>query len=101
MRAPLKDRGHEFIACSLNGNGLLSSWFKDSRIGGVCNHSTRGHIENDLRRVLAYSLINQVGFMVVGVGIGTELDTQSDVYQRQSMDHVAWPHSRHETTTYR
>lgn len=30
-------------------------------------------IENDLRRVLAYSLINQVGFMVVGVGIGTDL----------------------------
>jgi multicomponent Na+:H+ antiporter subunit D len=30
-------------------------------------------LENDLRRVLAYSLINQVGFMVVGVGIGTDL----------------------------
>jgi len=30
-------------------------------------------IENNLRRVLSYSLINQVGFMVVGVGIGTEL----------------------------
>lgn len=30
-------------------------------------------IENDLRRVLAYSMINQVGFMVVGVGIGTDL----------------------------
>lgn len=30
-------------------------------------------IENNLRRVLAYSLINQVGFMVVGIGIGTEL----------------------------
>ncbi|MCP5372736.1 MAG: Na(+)/H(+) antiporter subunit D [Hyphomicrobiales bacterium] len=30
-------------------------------------------IENDLRRVLAYSLINQVGFMVVGVGLGTDL----------------------------
>ncbi|WP_286235470.1 Na(+)/H(+) antiporter subunit D [Thalassotalea sediminis] len=28
-------------------------------------------IENDLRRVLAYSLINQIGFMIVGVGIGT------------------------------
>ncbi|NBE97049.1 hypothetical protein GUY59_28270 [Nonomuraea sp. K271] len=26
-------------------------------------------IENDLRRVLAYSMINQLGFMVVGVGI--------------------------------
>ena len=30
-------------------------------------------IENDLRKVLAYSLINQVGFMVVGIGIGTGL----------------------------
>ena len=30
-------------------------------------------IENDLRKVLAYSLINQVGFMVAGVGIGTAL----------------------------
>lgn len=30
-------------------------------------------IENDMRRVLAYSLINQLGFMVVGIGIGTEL----------------------------
>jgi multicomponent Na+:H+ antiporter subunit D len=30
-------------------------------------------IENDLRRVLAYSLNNQLGFMVVGIGIGTPL----------------------------
>lgn len=30
-------------------------------------------IENDLRRVLAYSLNNQLGFMVVGVGLGTEM----------------------------
>jgi len=30
-------------------------------------------LENDLRRVLAYSLINQVGFMMVGIGIGTHL----------------------------
>ncbi|GLX81094.1 Na(+)/H(+) antiporter subunit D [Thalassotalea eurytherma] len=30
-------------------------------------------IENDLRRVLAYSLINQIGFMIVGIGIGTSL----------------------------
>ena len=30
-------------------------------------------IENDLRRVLAYSMINQLGFMVVGIGIGTPL----------------------------
>ena len=30
-------------------------------------------LENDLRRVLGYSMINQIGFMVVGIGIGTAL----------------------------
>lgn len=30
-------------------------------------------VENDLRKVLSYSLNNQLGFMVVGVGVGTEL----------------------------
>ena len=30
-------------------------------------------IENDLRRVLAYSTVNQLGFMVCGIGIGTAL----------------------------
>ena len=30
-------------------------------------------IENDLRKVLAYSMINQIGFMVCGIGIGTTL----------------------------
>jgi multicomponent Na+:H+ antiporter subunit D len=30
-------------------------------------------LENDLRRVLGYSMINQIGFMVVGIGIGTGL----------------------------
>jgi multicomponent Na+:H+ antiporter subunit D len=30
-------------------------------------------IENNLRRVLGYSLINQLGFMVCGIGIGTTL----------------------------
>lgn len=30
-------------------------------------------LENDMRRILAYSIINQVGFMIVGIGIGTEM----------------------------
>ncbi|HEY9079960.1 Na(+)/H(+) antiporter subunit D [Magnetovibrio sp.] len=30
-------------------------------------------LENDMRRILSYSIINQVGFMVVGAGIGTEM----------------------------
>jgi multicomponent Na+:H+ antiporter subunit D len=30
-------------------------------------------LENDLRRVLSYSLNNQLGFMVAGIGVGTQL----------------------------
>ena len=30
-------------------------------------------LENDMRRILAYSIINQVGFMVTGIGIGTQM----------------------------
>jgi multicomponent Na+:H+ antiporter subunit D len=30
-------------------------------------------LENDMRRILAYSIVNQVGFMLCGIGIGTEL----------------------------
>ena len=30
-------------------------------------------IENDLRRTLGYSMINQIGFMVCGIGVGTQL----------------------------
>lgn len=30
-------------------------------------------LENDIRRILAFSIVNQVGFMVCAVGIGTEM----------------------------
>jgi len=30
-------------------------------------------LENDMRRILVYSIVNQVGFMVTGIGIGTEM----------------------------
>ena len=33
-------------------------------------------LENDMRRILAYSIVNQVGFMVAGIGIGTEIGAQ-------------------------
>jgi multicomponent Na+:H+ antiporter subunit D len=36
-------------------------------------------IENNLRRVLSYSLINQVGYMVCGIGIGTQLSINGTV----------------------
>jgi multicomponent Na+:H+ antiporter subunit D len=30
-------------------------------------------LENDMRRILAYSVVNQVGFMVAGIGLGGEM----------------------------
>ena len=30
-------------------------------------------LENDMRRILAYSIVNQVGFMITGIGIGSEM----------------------------
>ncbi len=32
-----------------------------------------GLLENDMRRILAYTIVNQGGLMMVGVGIGTEM----------------------------
>lgn len=32
-----------------------------------------GILENDMRRLLCYSLVNQVGFMLIGIGVGTNL----------------------------
>jgi len=36
-------------------------------------------IENDLRRVLGYSMINQIGFMVVGIGLGAGMGVNGAV----------------------
>ena len=30
-------------------------------------------LENDMRRILAYSIVNQVGFMITGIGLGTDM----------------------------
>lgn len=43
------DRGGEFVSC----DGVPernAEWFRDSRLGGVCNHATRRHIRSDLHR---------------------------------------------------
>lgn len=49
LRSPKYDRGKEFIRYNPKCE-YLPEWFIDPRLGGVCNHSTRGHIEDDLHR---------------------------------------------------
>ena len=49
VRMPDADRGAEFIKT----DGIIDympDWYCDPRIGGICNHSSRGHMDNDLYR---------------------------------------------------
>ncbi len=46
---PRADRGAEFLARDSTST-YEAEWFGDDRIGGICNHSSRGHMEKDLYR---------------------------------------------------
>lgn len=43
------DIGAEFLASSQTAS-FRPEWFHDKRLGGVCNHSSRSHIREDLHR---------------------------------------------------
>jgi DNA (cytosine-5)-methyltransferase 1 len=46
---PDADRGAEFLRADIKVR-YNADWFFDSRIGGVCNHSSRAHMRSDLFR---------------------------------------------------
>lgn len=49
LRCPRFDRGGEFVECPVKTD-YRQDWYLDPRIGGVCNSTTRSHIEEDLYR---------------------------------------------------
>ncbi|MBI2313634.1 MAG: DNA cytosine methyltransferase [Betaproteobacteria bacterium] len=49
ITAPAADRGGEFVAGEITSK-YAQEWFCDEKIGGVCNHGTRLHMESDLFR---------------------------------------------------
>lgn len=51
VEPPKDDRGGEFVACDAPPQHA-PVWYVDKNLGGVCNHSTRGHMESDLYRYL-------------------------------------------------
>jgi DNA (cytosine-5)-methyltransferase 1 len=56
----LHDRGDDgFVPCKPTVCERLKSWYLDSRLNGVCNHSTRGHIFDDIQRYLFASTYAQ------------------------------------------
>ncbi len=57
------------LARGFTGFEILAILGTAMTVFGVCY----AVIENDIRRVLAYHIISQVGYMVAGVGIGTHM----------------------------
>lgn len=49
IRLPQADRGAEFVECEAS-TVHAPDWFADDRIGGVCNHVSRAHMQSDLYR---------------------------------------------------
>ena len=63
LSCPNLDRGEEFISLGVNTNPKKHPFFRwvwDKRISGVCNHTTRGHINNDLYRYLFASCFAKI-----------------------------------------
>tara|TARA_Y100001960_G_scaffold331037_1_gene426798 strand:+ start:675 stop:2261 length:1587 start_codon:yes stop_codon:yes gene_type:complete len=60
---PSNNRGAEFISVEKNialGNHPFFNWVKDKKVFGVCNHSTRGHITNDIYRYVFASCFSEI-----------------------------------------
>jgi len=51
IKSPSAGRGGEYIECDAKAS-VHTDWYYDSRLSGVCNHNTRGHIAKDLYRYL-------------------------------------------------
>ncbi|MBI9087797.1 MAG: DNA mismatch endonuclease Vsr [Desulfobacterium sp.] len=45
-------RGNEFVEGKLSVKDELAWWYLDDRLGGACNHATRGHMNSDLHRYM-------------------------------------------------
>jgi len=51
LSLPAADRGGDFVAGDITSR-YAPEWFCDDRIGGLCNHESRTHMESDLYRYM-------------------------------------------------
>lgn len=59
IKSPQKDRGGEFIEYKTTVD-FAYDWFIDEKIQGVCNHSSRSHLTDDLYRYLFATCYSKV-----------------------------------------
>lgn len=60
---PPETRGAEYVQkeCDIGTNKKeLRKWYLDKRIGGICNHTARGHMSSDLHRYLFVSSFGEI-----------------------------------------
>ena len=60
VRIPHKGSGSEFIPGNTSKVKYRPDWYIDEKIGGVCNHSSRAHMESDLMRYFFVSCFGKV-----------------------------------------
>ena len=57
IKVPAKGLGSEFIKCKTpNVKNPLYDWYNDPRLNGVCNHQSRSHLIQDLKRYMFSSM---------------------------------------------
>lgn len=60
IKIPINGIGKEFIRDRNVKSNYQPAWYLDKKLGGVCNHSSRGHMESDLLRYLFVSCFGNV-----------------------------------------
>jgi DNA (cytosine-5)-methyltransferase 1 len=54
------ERGGQFVPQPQKSSNKIDWWYRDPRLGGVCNHETRSHMSTDLWRYLFASCFTKV-----------------------------------------
>ncbi|MFT6002753.1 MAG: DNA (cytosine-5)-methyltransferase 1, partial [Flavobacteriales bacterium] len=60
IQPPTEDLGAEFVKCQTPvPTNPLFEWYQDAELGGACNHQSRSHLVEDLKRYMFSSMFTK------------------------------------------